>query len=200
MSWRYLETLGCGLAFHFCFPYSLSSFLWFDLLSSCSWTEPRILASGGQEACRLGLPRFTSVACSLSAHWSPYVTLVLSEPTWPRRGLRKSQWTTISDDRAPAGSHLLTLKPSALHGFYPSMSVGCVRGTLRAVLWWCFNKGTEWPNAFQHSEFTGSIFLGKGFLPLGQWRHGGTIAGLSRASDLMLKRQCIYVMATAFFT
>lgn len=60
------------------------------------------------------------MACSLSAHWSPYVTLVLSEPTWPQLGLRKSQWTTISDDRAPAGSHLLTLKPRTLHGFYPS--------------------------------------------------------------------------------
>jgi hypothetical protein len=148
MSQRYLETLGCGLAFHFCLPYSLSSFLWFDLLSSCSLAEPGTLALGGYAACRLGLPRFTSVVSSLSAHWSPYVTLVLSEPTWPQLGLRKSQWTTISDDRAPAGSHLLTLKPSTLHGFYPSMSFGYICGILQAVLWWCFSKGTEWPNAF----------------------------------------------------
>lgn len=67
----------------------------------------------------------------LSAHWSPYVTLVLSEPTWPQLGLRKSQWTTVSDDRDPADSHL---KLSTLHGFYPSMSFGCVRGILHAVL------------------------------------------------------------------
>lgn len=137
MSRPYLQTLGCALSFHFCLPYSLRSFLGFYLLSSCSWTEPRTLASGGQETRRLGLPRFTSLASSLSAHWSPYVTPALSEPTWPQLGLRKSWWMTTSDDRAPVGFHSLLLKPSTLHDFYPSMSFSCVCGLLQAVPWWC---------------------------------------------------------------